>query len=129
MDSLELREGLECLRAVAVAEQSVLTVKGRKVHPVEIIESAMRRINELEEIVNTPENDDFVTAIVREREHQRLRWPKDHDEQKTDWDWFWLVGYLAQKAATADGEKRKHHIITTCAALMNWHERAVIDGS
>ena len=40
-------------------------------------------------------------------------------------DWFWLVGYLAQKAAFADiggdREKALHHTISTAAALANWH--------
>jgi hypothetical protein len=44
---------------------------------------------------------------------------------KTPFDWFWLVGYLAQKAATSavngDAEKARHHTISTAAALANWH--------
>lgn len=92
---------------------------------VELVQATITHIKaleaenaELRAIINTPENDDFIAGIAREAEHQRRRW---NDEGKTDWDWFWLIGYLSQKAAT-DKKKRKHHIITTCAALMNWHK-------
>lgn len=76
-------------------------------------------------LLNTPEVDDFSRGVVLEAAHQRVRWPSDHDEGKTPFDWFWLVGYLAQKAAASavagDVEKAKHHTISTAAALANWH--------
>lgn len=60
-----------------------------------------------------------------EASHQRARWGSDHDGGKTAWDWFWLIGYLAQKAASAlvagDRDKALHHCISTAAALANWH--------
>jgi hypothetical protein len=47
------------------------------------------------------------------------------DMTKTPWDWFWLIGYLAQKASAAevagDKDKAMHHTISTSAALLNWH--------
>lgn len=74
---------------------------------------------------DTPEINDFVRAVQLESLHQRERWGSDHDGGKTPADWFWLVGYLASKAlhAAADGrtDKAKHHVITTAAALCNWH--------
>jgi hypothetical protein len=77
------------------------------------------------EILNTPETSDFITGIAIEARHQRERWGSDHDAGKTAFDWFWLIGYLAQKAADAsvrgDSEKAKHHTISTAAALSNWH--------
>ena len=78
-----------------------------------------------EEIINTPETADFIAGVAIEAAHQRDRWAVDHDAGKTPFDWFWLIGYLAQKAADAatrgDAEKAMHHTISTAAALGNWH--------
>jgi hypothetical protein len=75
--------------------------------------------------LHSPEVDDFIEAVRNEALHQRERWTTDHDGGKTHADWFWLVGYLAGKALHAlmslDFKKGKHHIITTAAALLNWH--------
>lgn len=77
------------------------------------------------EIINTPETADFMAGVPLEAAHQRERWGSDHDAGKGPLDWFWLIGYLAQKAATAaiagDTEKALHHTISTGAALANWH--------
>jgi|GEM_PF-1006584 len=87
-------------------------------------------VERLRAALNTPEVDDFAKAVVLEAQHQRERWPSEHDAGKAPLDWFWLVGYLAQKAATAqmagDDYKAKHHTISTAAALANWH--AAISG-
>ena len=78
------------------------------------------------ELINRPTVDDFARGVRLEAAHQRERWGPEHDEGKTPFDWFWLVGYLAQKAATAavagDYEKALHHTISTAGALANWHE-------
>jgi hypothetical protein len=75
--------------------------------------------------LNTPEIDDFAKGVVSEAQHQRQRWGSDHDAGKEPLDWFWLIGYLGQKAVTAaqagDMAKAKHHTISTAAALANWH--------
>ncbi len=77
------------------------------------------------EIINTPVTADFMEGVPIEAAHQRVRWNADHDSGKTPFDWFWLIGYLAQKAATSavagDAEKALHHTISTAAALANWH--------
>jgi hypothetical protein len=76
-------------------------------------------------LINTPELNDFAKGVVLEAVHQQERWPAGHDEGKTDADWFWLIGYLAQKALYSamadDHDKMRHHVITTAAALANWH--------
>jgi hypothetical protein len=76
-------------------------------------------------LLNTPEVDEWAKGATLEAAHQRERWGVDHDAGKTPFDWFWLVGYLAQKAAASavagDTEKAKHHTISTGAALANWH--------
>jgi hypothetical protein len=76
-------------------------------------------------LLNTPEVDDWAKGAILEAAHQRERWGADHNAGKSPFDWFWLVGYLAQKAAASavagDTEKAKHHTISTGAALANWH--------
>lgn len=87
---------------------------------------ALQAENErLTALLNTPETEDFARGVMLEAPHQRARWGSDHDAGKTPFDWFWLVGYLAQKAASSavagDMDKAKHHTISTAAALANWH--------
>lgn len=89
-------------------------------------EKALRaHIVALEAELNRPETVNFAKGIVVEAAHQRQRWGASHDAGKQPLDWFWLIGYLAQKAATSaiagDVEKAKHHTISTAAALSNWH--------
>jgi hypothetical protein len=80
---------------------------------------------ELRAALNTPELHDFMTGVVSEAQHQRARWGSDHDAGKLPEDWFWLLGYLAGKCLAAfksgDSDKALHHIISTSAALANWH--------
>lgn len=84
---------------------------------------ADRRDAEAYRRINTPEVADFLAGVHNEALHQRERWGAEGDAGKTDADWFWLVGYLAGKAIRPDAtpEKQLHHIITTAAALLNWH--------
>jgi len=86
----------------------------------------LRAENErLTALLNVPEVEDWAKGVMLEAGHQRERWGADHDAGKSPFDWFWLVGYLAQKAAASavagDIEKAKHHTISTGAALANWH--------
>ena len=82
-------------------------------------------IERLRTLINTPEVDDWFVGVRIEAAHQVERWGSDHDAGKTPFDWFWMLGYLAQKAADAqargDLDKAKHHTISTAAALLNWH--------
>jgi hypothetical protein len=86
------------------------------------LEDEVRRLDYL---VNNPELHDFMSAVVREACHQRERWGVAHDAGKTPTDWFWLLGYLSGKALSAavsgDSEKALHHIVSSAAALANWH--------
>jgi hypothetical protein len=93
------------------------------VHPVKmlgLLTLAAAEFRRLDGLINNPHTDDFLEAVKLEAAHQRERWASDHDAGKTDADWFWLVGYLAGKAIHKP-EKQLHHIITTAAALLNWH--------
>lgn len=82
-------------------------------------------VERLRAVINTPEVDDWFAGVRIEAAHQVERWGSAHDAGKTAFDWFWLLGYLAQKAADAqvrgDAAKAKHHTISTAAALLNWH--------
>ena len=93
--------------------------------------AALLRVAELEALINSPEIEDFIHGIELEAAHQVDRWGHNQDAGKTPFDWFWLIGYLAQKAADAalsgDVGKAKHHTISTAAALANWH-RALSGG-
>lgn len=83
------------------------------------------RVRDLEALISTPQTHDWIWAVQLEAAHQIERWGVDQDAGKTPFDWFWLIGYLAQKAAASavagDVEKAKHHTISTGAALLNWH--------
>lgn len=85
----------------------------------------LREVERLTSLLNRPEVDDFIKGVPLEAAHQVERWGVQHDAGKAPLDWFWLIGFLAQKAATAaiggDLGKAKHHTISTAAALANWH--------
>lgn len=91
------------------------------------IERLRKRVADLEALINSPEVADFMAGVPLEAAHQIERWGAGHDAEKTAWDWFWTVGYLAGKAANAmlsgDVDKVRHHTITTAALCLNWHRR------
>lgn len=94
-------------------------------------DAAKGEVGRLTGLLNNPETADFVQGVMREAPHQRQRWGSSHDAGKAPLDWFWLIGFLAQKAAASamagDAEKAQHHTISTAAALANWH--AAISGA
>jgi len=87
--------------------------------------ASQERVAELEALIDTPMTNDWFEAVRVEAAHQIERWGTDHDAGKTPLDWFWLIGFLSQKAATSqiacDPFKAMHHTISTGAALLNWH--------
>lgn len=105
--------------------------------PVSFAVKIADEVDRLEALINNPHTTDFLEAVRLEAAHQRERWGTEHDAGKTDADWFWLIGHLAGKALHAAMlvdhgdisarlrstmiEKSLHHIITTAAALLNWH--------
>lgn len=86
------------------------------------------RVAELEALIDTPHTDDFMRAVQLEAAHQVKRWGTEHDAGKTPADWFWLVGYLLGKALHFP-EKRRHHLISSAAALLNWFRAEVGDSN
>lgn len=102
--------------------------------PVALLEE----VRKLDRRINNPLTDSFLDGVRIEAAHQVGRWGAAHDRGKAPLDWFWLVGFLSQKAATAamraDESHRRgdhdvayhldkalHHTISTAAALLNWH--------
>lgn len=89
------------------------------------VERLAARVTELEQLLNSPEIEDFAQAVKLEAAHQVERWGAVDDRAKRPADWFWLVGYLAGKALHAqlagDRDKALHHCVSTAAALCNWH--------
>lgn len=75
--------------------------------------------------VNSPETNDWMAGVPLEAAHQVERWGALQDAGKSPLDWYWLLGYLAQKAAAAamagDLEKAKHHTVSSAAVMLNWH--------
>lgn len=98
----------------------------------------LARIKELEaevgrltKLIDTPHTADFLEALPLEAAHQLKRFGLEHDAGNSPWDWFWLLGFLAQKAAQAAAagkiNKAKHHTISSAAMLLNWHRRLTGD--
>lgn len=87
-------------------------------------DTAEAEVKRLEALLNTPHTADWFEGVKLEAGHQIRRWSSGHDAGKGPADWFWLIGYLAQKAMTSEmlgnEEKAKHHTISTGAALLNW---------
>lgn len=92
------------------------------------VQALRAEVERLRALINTPQTDDFMEAVRLEAAHQQERWGTSHDAGKSPADWFWLLGYLSGKAVTAfntgDHQKGMHHIISSAAALLNWHRHA-----
>jgi hypothetical protein len=126
LEELADRGGLSWAEiACAVTKQPLGQVPNALIDNV--ITALQVTIDHYDVLINTPETESFENGIRLEAAHQTERWGEDHDAAKTAFDWFWLIGYLSQKAASAlqqgDIEKARHHMITTAAALKNWYEK------
>lgn len=95
--------------------------KFQEMDPVALLEECRR----MHALINHPEIDEFFSGVRIEAAHQMERWGMPHDRGKTPLDWFWLVGFLSQKATHAaqegDTQKALHHTISTSACLFNWY--------
>ena len=71
---------------------------------------------------SAPVTSDFWQDCLDESRFQDERWPERHDAQKTDADWFWLVGFLAGKVMRpgASVEKKRHRLRALAAVLEHW---------
>jgi hypothetical protein len=94
----------------------------------DVIYQRDQEIARLKALINTPQTEDFFEAVRYEAAHQQQRWGTQGDAGKSPADWFWLLGYLAGKSVAAfnagDCDKGLHHIISSAAALLNWHRHA-----
>lgn len=115
--------------AVEQGHQAIQTARVKMAQP----DRERLELEHLRQVVNHPLNDQFLKGVSIEAEHQRRRWGEAHDRDKSAESWFWLVGYLAGKALRAaiagDRDKALHHTISSAAALANWHEAILRDGS
>lgn len=109
------------------------------------LEQAVAARDALLKQLNTPELHDFARGVVLEAAHQRERWGTEHDAGKQPEDWLWLAGHLSGRALAHQKEavrqaqqghrdhaefnqgKALHHLITSAAAMANWH--AAISGA
>ncbi len=89
--------------------------------------SNRQTISDLRALINSPEIKDFIKGVKVEAAYQIDHHGPEHDSLKTAFDWFWVLGYLSQKAADAalrsDIEKAQHHCISSAALLANWHRQ------
>ena len=79
--------------------------KYQDMYPVALLEE----VRKLDARINSPITDDFLKGVRYEAAHQVGRWGPSHDRGKIPLDWFWLVGFLSQKAAHAalEGNQEK----------------------
>lgn len=127
----QLRESINSMSGPAHTDPGEEKSRARR-SAKSLLQSSLRVLSRLEDYANerkqidTPIINDFLEGVKREAAHQRGRWGHDHDDRKTHADWFWLLGYLGQKALYSaligDKDKAMHHTITTAAALYNWHD-------
>lgn len=90
-------------------------------------------LNRLRALINSPQTEDYTSAVVMEAAHQQERWGSEHDTGKSSEDWIFLIGFLLGKGAQAfksgDTKKGLHHIISSGAAGLNWHRQVTGLGS
>lgn len=85
-------------------------------------------IARLKAIIHQPCSSEFLRGASIEAEYQRDLHGVDTTDARFDWiQWYWVCGYLLGKALAAcksgedNGEKAKHHLITTAGLLNNWY--------
>lgn len=107
---------LQNLISVITGEKENLTKKNKKLNNL---------VAHYNRLINNPETQDFLKGVRLESAHQIERWGNDRDRGKDLFDWVFLIGHLATRAAayyeSGDHEKGRHHCITTAAVCNNWH--------
>ncbi len=130
MTKQELAESLKSLKVIpcVTCGKDTRTVKQliecRKhfVEDLRLAKKEIERLQAIEKTINTPQTEDFIEAVKNEAAHQTKRWGGEHDDSKAPEDWMWLLGWLISKAVQQP-EKRLHHIVTSAAALAQWHRQ------
>ncbi len=79
------------------------------------------------QLINTPEVEDFMNGVKIEAVHQTEKWGADHEESKYPHDYSLVLDKLKGKQALAiwdrNIEKYKHHLITMAAVCHNIHRQ------
>src|SRR5205809_2292724 len=106
----------------------------QKKYNIQLNQSELEEIEKLcpiRNLIHTPHTDDFMQAVPLEAAFQIDHWGTSHDDGKTSLDFFWLIGFLAQKVVVSldktDSEKAKHHCISVAAVMLNWYRRIAGD--
>jgi hypothetical protein len=85
-------------------------------------------VDRLRGLINVPGTDDFVEAVRMEAAHQIERWGQDDRQFKTDFDWLWLMTYLAGKALFGKENRVARLIADHCRAdAANWTAHLIPD--
>lgn len=72
-----------------------------------------------------PVTDDFWADAAEESRYQSEHWGEDHDNAKSDDEWFWTLGFLAGKVLRPDADvfKKRHRLRAAAALLHQWDQR------
>ena len=95
--------------------------------------SEEEKLKKLEDLINSPELEDFLEGVKLESTHQTLKWGNNNEKMKYPHDFSNVLTYLHGKLIKAvfdnDLEKYKHHLITISAVCYNAHKQIKNDGS
>lgn len=91
------------------------------------IEQILKWVMRLDDLINSPELQDFIKGLKLESAHQTEKWGSEHEETKFPHDYALVLDKLKGKQALAiwdlDVEKYKHHLITMAAVCYNMHRQ------
>ena len=81
-------------------------------------------MDQLQELIGKPHNEDFITGLVIEAAHQVERWGEAHDRAKEPEDWLGFSATSPAKrprpTARATSKSQAPHI-SSAAVLLQWH--------
>lgn len=88
-------------------------------------------LNDLHEIINTPETDDFMKGFIQECAHQRERWGDQMHYHPFDFHAVFckLLGKMSADVWDKNIEKFRHHLIAMGAVAMTAHRLTVDEHS
>ncbi len=96
-------------------------------HATANLDIATARIEELEQLINSPELDDFLKGVGLESAHQTERWGAESEARKSPEHYALVLNKLQGKQAVAifdqNTEKYKHHLITMAGVCFNVHRQ------
>lgn len=88
---------------------------------------------EFEDLINSPEIEDFLKGVRLESAHQTERWGSEQEALKLPHDYALVLDKLKGKQALAIWDKAtdkyKHHLITMAAVCFNMHRQIDKEGT